>query len=586
MLLRLIVVIVLTSPAFAQSAQDRPHLFACGPVAFAGQTMCVCGNFPSSSVDGLLLDGKPLGHPLTVSQTSLTFRVPDGAAPGLHVVRGMPEAGYSPSEAVVTTLLELVSEIDQKAMLSGQWTRAKFRVRGTSSPLLLRIVNRTPRIVELEGGEVQSFRTSGGADNTVSRRVHALMRGDFTIDVELTGDACPCAGARALRQARSVPAPPGPPAVTSSEDPRGFLAARILAIVPLASQAALASTAQALAAANGLIVAEITRLASSGDGLIVFTIPGAADVLDRTAALNADPRVRFAEPDFLFDTDGAAESQNGNANSLKYGARLMGMDRLNASLNGKDILVAVIDTGADTKHPVLASRIKFKADVTATPYKAGIHGTLVAGIIADLATRASLFSIQACLPQSAQAIAARCSTVSLAKALDLAIEKHASVINLSIGGPASRVVERMVRQAVHNGAIVVAAGGNGGPNGTPSFPAAMDEVIAVTAVDVERSLYAYATHGSFIDLAAPGVDILSAAPGGQLLFSGTSAAAPHVSAVAALMLQSMLQQKHTLSPAATQELMERTANDLGPAGKDPAFGSGLLNVCNVTRLCR
>jgi subtilisin family serine protease len=244
-------------------------------------------------------------------------------------------------------------------------------------------------------------------------------------------------------------------------------------------------------------------------------------------------------------------------------------------LNGKDVGVAVIDTGVDVRRPLLAGRLKLKSDVTSVPYAAGIHGTLIAGIIADLAPRASLLSIQACLPHSLQAISARCSTVTLTKALDLALQKKARIINLSLGVPASRLVERLIRQGVNSGAVVIAAAGNGGVNANASFPASLDVVIAVTAVDVTQALYTFASHGPFVDLAAPGVDILSAAPGGrELLFSGTSAAAPHVSAVAALLLQ----KSRALTPAGAQQVLENAAQDLGPRGKDPAFGSGLVDA--------
>jgi subtilisin family serine protease len=401
-----------------------------------------------------------------------------------------------------------------------------------------------------------------------------VSKGEFSIRVELAGNTCPCAQAGAADRSRTIPAPPGPPAGPDSEDPRGFLSGRVAALIPLAPQAAMTATAQAVAAANGLTLIEVTPLPSSNDGLAVFGLPGGADPAAAAAALAGDPRVRLAEPDFIFETEGMPGQQNDMA-ELRYAARLIGVSQLDRTRTGKNVAVAIIDTGADGAHPGLAGRLKFKADVTATPYKAGIHGTLVAGIVAQMAPQASLLSIQACLPHSDQAIVARCSTVTLAKALDVSLRRKAAVINLSLGGPASKLVERLIRQAAANGVLVVAAAGNGGPGATAAFPASVDSVVAVTAVDVAQSLYPYATHGEFIDLAAPGVDILSAAPGGRwLVFSGTSAAAPHVSGVAALMLQ----RPHRLTPAAAQQLLETAARDLGPAGKDPAFGSGLVDA--------
>jgi subtilisin family serine protease len=521
-----------------------------------------------------------LGEPTNVSRGSLTFKVPENLQPGAHVLTGSPAAGFSPADAVVTTVLALAPQIDQNALLRGQSTRARFRVLGATAPVRLRITNQTPGVVSVEGGTDQSLMTSGGSDNAAVLRVRALSKGDFTIHVELGGVTCPCVegAAQPAGRVRSLPASPGAPVGPESEDPRGFLSARIVALIPQAGVQAMAATAQALAAAFGLVVAEVTPLPSTADGLIVFNIPNAADVLAVAAALNADPRVRAAEPDFVFETTGQVSPQATGAASLKYGARLIGLDRLNPGMTGKDIAVAVIDTGADAAHPALEGRLKFKADVTGSPYKAGIHGTLVSGIVGDLASRAGLLSIQACLAESEQAIRARCSSVTLLKAMNLAMEKKARVINLSLGGPSSHLLQRAIEQAVKNGAVVVAAAGNGSEGAAPPFPATMADVIAVTAVDVEQAPYTFATQGEFIDLAAPGVDILSSAPGGQwLVFSGTSAAAPHVSAVVALMLQ----QRRALAPANAQEFLEREARDLGASGKDSRFGSGLVDGCRT-----
>jgi subtilisin family serine protease len=109
-------------------------------------------------------------------------------------------------------------------------------------------------------------------------------------------------------------------------------------------------------------------------------------------------------------------------------------------------------------------------------------------------------------------------------------------------------------------------------------------------VDSKNRLYSSATQGNFISLAAPGVEIISTSPGGKLLVSsGTSLATAFVSGTAALALQ----QQSRLSPRALQTLLERTAQDLGPPGKDPQFGNGLVNACRAvaelkhdSKLCR
>src|SRR5262249_55174794 len=192
-------------------------------------------------------------------------------------------------------------------------------------------------------------------------------------------------------------------------------------------------------------------------------------------------------------------------------------------------------------------------------------------------------AIKACQPETPQAIQAQCSVLTLAQGLDFAIQKKARVINFSLNGPGEKLLQRLLDVALNQGIIVVAAAGNDGPHGRPGFLAALPKVIAVTAVDAGEHLYALATPGGFIAVAAPGVEIVSTTPGGTLqVSSGTSFAAAFVSGTAALMLE----QQPQLGPTELRSLLERTAKDLGPPGRDPQFGSGLVDVCRATQVCR
>jgi subtilisin family serine protease len=524
------------------------RIVGCVGRAIVGQLVCICGSFPPGAGNALRIDGKPAGLPVSASSRLVVLRLPGELPHGLHVVSGDPAAGFPVGDQVVLEAIRVSGAIDRNALLRGQATTMRLTVEGTDERLAFRI-DASDGVIRISGGNQQSAQTSGGARNVLERRVQGVGRGDFTIDYVLDGEPCPCAGI------------PG-----RSRDSRGFLPARVLAAIPVAAPAPMAATAQALAATHGLVVVEVSGLVSTGDGLIAFSIPDATDVPVKVAALEADPRVRFAQPDYLYTTV---------ADQISYARQLIRADRLDRSLTGAGVTVALIDTGAD------AARVAERADVTGAGYSVDIHGTLMAGVLADVAPRARILAIKACLADSPRAIQAHCSSLELAKGIDLAVQKRARVLNLSVGGPKDKLLPRLVDAAVQRGSVVVGAAGNSGPSAPPVYPAALDNVIAVTAIDAVQALYPYANQGGFVDLSAPGVDILGAALKNQpLVFSGTSPAAAYVSGVAVLMLQ----RQPALAPGVLQGLLEQSASDLGPPGKDPQFGTGLVDSCRAAKL--
>ncbi len=372
----------------------------------------------------------------------------------------------------------------------------------------------------------------------------------------------------------------GPPAVGTSRPSRSFVPGRVLMVIPLGSSETMADTAKEIARRHGLVPVEVHPLISISAGLVVFAITDGTDVLTKVAELGAN-----AQPDWLYraeahDTDLYAQ--------LQYGPKLIRADRLHGSVTGEGIKVTLVDTGLDGNHPALRGKVLEQIDMTGKGFTPDTHGTLLAGIVAaepnngigisGVAPRTEILAVKACQPQAPQAVEAECWSLTLARGLDFAIQKAARVINLSLGGPKDMLVTRLVDEAVNRGSVVVAAAGNDGPRGQPSFPAALPNVIAVTAVDAQEQLYAEATQGDFIDLAAPGVEILSTGPGNKFLVSsGTSLATAFVTGTVALALQ----QHPGLSPQAVQALLEQTAKDLGPPGKDPQFGSGLVDACKA-----
>jgi subtilisin family serine protease len=172
-------------------------------------------------------------------------------------------------------------------------------------------------------------------------------------------------------------------------------------------------------------------------------------------------------------------------------------------------------------------------------------------------------------------------------ALETLQQHRAQVVNMSLVGPSDPAVHAMIRKMAQAGTVFVAAAGNGGPAGIAAFPAAYAEVIAVTAVDRNRHSYAEANHGTYIDVAAPGVRVWTALPGERQGFlSGTSFAVPFVTAIiaasydAAPMKTAGSDKRRTLSPK--EEAMARMAIEklgAGEAGtRDSIFGFGLVHA--------
>jgi subtilisin family serine protease len=343
----------------------------------------------------------------------------------------------------------------------------------------------------------------------------------------------------------------------------------------------------AIAGLAGLQVLESIQLPSIGSTLVRFQIAdGAVDTGVALALLQAQAGVQSAQYEFRYEV---STTRNDPYAWMNYGARLTGADRLFDVAKGEGVTVAVIDTGVDLEHPELASRMVGQVDVSGFGPSADRHGTAVAGLIAaeadnslgayGMAPGAKVLAIKACQPESKTSAGARCWSSTLAKALDLAIARDARIINMSLTGPDDPIVRKVIDAALAGQRLVVAAAVNGGPEAAPPFPAAHPGVLAVTAIDSRQRLYRSATHGDFIDVAAPGVDVPVPVPHetypGQL--SGTSMAAAHASGIAALLLGS--------HPSATSEAL-RAALESGavalPVTADS--GRGRIDACAATKV--
>lgn len=172
---------------------DRPSLSGGGRHAAAGGEVCVCGNFPGPAAwSGLTLDDEPLGKRVAASGRSVELPLPSELPLGPHTVAGQGSAGFSPADRWVFEVITIQAELDQEELLSGGSTRLRLRVHGTDDPVKISLINRTPNIIRIEGGDRQIVETGGGTPNALSLTVQALSRGAFDIGWELHPEPCPC----------------------------------------------------------------------------------------------------------------------------------------------------------------------------------------------------------------------------------------------------------------------------------------------------------------------------------------------------------------------------------------------------------
>jgi subtilisin family serine protease len=148
---------------------------------------------------------------------------------------------------------------------------------------------------------------------------------------------------------------------------------------------------------------------------------------------------------------------------------------------------------------------------------------------------------------------------------------------MSLGTTDQSVTLRNAVAAASGSALLVAAAGNSGA-ATVEYPAGYPEVVSVGATDRRDAHAAFSTANAKVEVAAPGVDITSTwNDGGYETLSGTSMATPHVAGVAALIAG----RNPGGGPAAWRAKLDASVDDLGPAGRDPQFGFGRVNLAKA-----
>ncbi|HEX5517006.1 MAG TPA: S8 family serine peptidase [Pseudolabrys sp.] len=275
----------------------------------------------------------------------------------------------------------------------------------------------------------------------------------------------------------------------------------------------------------------------------------------------------------------AVQSPPATASSAQYVVNKLHLLEAHRITSGDDVLVAVIDSKIDTKHPDLTGVVADEYDVVGSPAIAHSHGTAMAGAIAaqskltGVAPKVKLLAVRAF---SGSGESAESTTFNILKSVDWAASKNARIINMSFAGPPDDLLREMLAKANARGIVLIAAVGNAGPRSPPLYPAADAGVIGVTATDVDDKLMPQANRGPQVAVAAPGVEILAVAPDGKYqVTSGTSIAAAHASGVAALLLAS----KPNLTPAQVRASLTRAATRI--PGKRNEIGAGVVDALAV-----
>jgi Subtilase family len=318
----------------------------------------------------------------------------------------------------------------------------------------------------------------------------------------------------------------------------------------------------------------------------VLEVPAGMDRDTVLLALAHDQRIKLAQPLQSFATRSA--NYNDPYVNLQRGFQQMDVADAHPWSQGDGVRIAIIDTGADIRHPDLRGNIATAAnfvDSDDEQFQRDRHGTEMAGVIAavanngegivGIAPRARLLLYKACWQSQVDADAARCNSFTLARALVAAFDAHAQIVNLSLAGPADPLLTGLIREGVRRGVLFVGAA-PGDPQGRPGL-LHLPGVIEVASA--ENAAAGGAVH-------APGREILTLMPGGRYDFaSGDSIATAQVSGVLALLLA----KNSSLSAADALRLLLDTSAHGGNPGSPETFvdacaavvslvGSGSCNV--------
>jgi thermitase len=335
----------------------------------------------------------------------------------------------------------------------------------------------------------------------------------------------------------------------------------------------------------------------------------AGDPVAAAARLNRSSAVVYAEPNYIAHATGIPNDpgfaelyglnntgQTGGAADADIDApegwtALFGATAFPTALDGAKI--GIVDTGVMTAHEDLAGKVvtcagvrsfgilNLFADPTIVAGRCADdngHGTHVAGTAGAIANNGrGVAGVSFNSPlASCKGLDANGSggVAGIANCINYLATNGAKVISMSLGTTADSTTLHNAVVAASAKALIVAAAGNGGDS-TPNYPAVYPEVVSVAATDNRDQRASFSTFNADVEVAAPGVDILSTwNDGGYNTISGTSMATPHAAGVAAVIAG----RYPSAGPSLWRSKLDGAVDDLGPAGRDPQTGYGRVNL--------
>lgn len=333
-------------------------------------------------------------------------------------------------------------------------------------------------------------------------------------------------------------------------------------------------------------------------GSFVVKVDPNLSMRDAGEFLRALPGVRYVEPNYLAFT---FATPNDPSFSQQYGlARVQANLAWDIWQPQRTVYIAIIDTGIDSNHPDLTNKMRRHANGAVYGYNTlnnntnalddNGHGTHCAGIAAaEINNGIGVASVSAWNPSVANSrtyvqlmpvktlsSSGSGSLDSVARGITWAADNGAHILSLSLGaGTGAQQLQDAVNYAWTRGCLVVVAAGNGGSS-SPQYPAYYTNSIAVAATDSNDQLANFSQYGSWVDIAAPGVNILATYPNNQYRsLSGTSMACPHVAGAAAVLWS----HNPSLTNAQLRSALETNVDPYQPlSGRTIAPNAGRLNV--------